>query len=227
MDRSVVLIELATRVTQIQLDHPIRVAIDGVDAAGKTTLADELVPYLESMHRPVIRASIDGFHNPASVRHARGTLSPQGYYLDSFNYHALLTFLLDPLGPAGTLKYMTGVFDYRTDTEIHRQFISAAPNAVLLFDGVFLLRPELDGHWDFSVFVDASFEVTLERARERDLNLLGSDEDVLRQYEQRYIPGQKMYFVKCQPKEKASVIIDNNDPNNPVIVSTSIQSNPR
>jgi uridine kinase len=220
MNRSVLLAELARRITQIELSHPVRVAIDGVDAAGKTTLADELVPYLESMNRPVIRASIDGFHNPASVRHARGKLSPQGYYLDSFNYNTLLTFLLDPLGPAGTFKYTPRVFDYRADREIHHQLISAAPNAVLLFDGVFLLRPELDGHWDFSVFVDASFEVTLERARDRDLNLFGSDDDVLRQYEQRYIPGQKMYFVECQPKERASVIIDNNDPNNPVIAST-------
>ena len=92
---------------------------------------------------------------------------------------------------------------------------------------MFLRRPELDGHWDFSVFVDASFEITLERARERDLNSFGSDDDVLRQYEQRYIPGQKMYFMECQPKERASVIIDNNDPNNPVIVSTSTPSNPR
>ena len=225
MNRSVLLRELATRITQIEWTHPVRVAIDGVDAAGKTTLAEELVPYLESMHRPVIRASIDGFHNPASVRYARGKLSPQGYYLDSFNYNALLKFLLDPLGPAGTLKYAPQVFDYRADREIHHQLISAAPNAVLLFDGVFLLRPELAGHWDFSLFVDATFEVTLERARERDLNLFGSDDDVLRQYEQRYIPGQKMYFVECQPKGRASVIIDNNDPNNPVIVTTSIQLN--
>ena len=219
MERSVVLNQLATRISEIELTHPVRVAIDGVDAAGKTTVADELVPYLESMNRPVIRASIDGFHNPTSVRHARGKLSPKGYYLDSFNYNALLTLLLTPLGPAGTLKYTTGVFDYRADREIHRQLISAAPNAVLLFDGVFLLRTELDGHWDFSVFVDASFEVTLGRARERDLNLFGRDEEVLRQYEQRYIPGQKMYLEECQPKHRASVIIDNNDPNNPKIFS--------
>lgn len=62
---------------------------------------------------------------------------------------------------------------------------------------------------------------------ERDLGLFGTDDDVLRQYEQRYIPGQKMYLEECQPKQRASVIIDNNDPNNPVIVSTSIHSNPR
>jgi uridine kinase len=220
MERSVVLNELATRISQIELTHPVRVAIDGVDASGKTTLADELIPYIQSRNRPVIRASIDGFHNPASVRHARGKLSPEGYYLDSFNYNALLTLLLDPLGSAGTLKYMTGVFDYRADREIDRQLISAAPNAVLLCDGVFLLRPELDGHWDFSVLVDASFEITLRRARERDLGLFGTDDDVLRQYEERYIPGQKMYLEECQPKQRASVIIDNNDPNNPEIYSS-------
>jgi uridine kinase len=227
MDRSVVLDELATRISHIKLAHPVRVGIDGVDAAGKTTLVDELVPYIRSTNREVIRASIDGFHNPARVRHARGKLSAEGYYLDSFNYDALLTFLLDPLGPAGTLRYTPGVFDYRSDREIHHQLISAAPDAVLLFDGVFLLRPELERHWDFSVFVDASFEVTLKRARERDLNLFGSEDDVLRQYEQRYIPGQKMYFLECQPKERASMIIDNNDANNPLIVNRSHQSNPR
>lgn len=33
---------IASQVDSIHLDHPTRVAIDGVDAAGKSTLADEL-----------------------------------------------------------------------------------------------------------------------------------------------------------------------------------------
>jgi hypothetical protein len=40
----------------------VRVAIDGVDGVGKTTLADELVAPLQLLGRDVIRASIDGFH---------------------------------------------------------------------------------------------------------------------------------------------------------------------
>ena len=32
---------LASRIVEVVRPHPIRVAIDGVDAAGKTTLADE------------------------------------------------------------------------------------------------------------------------------------------------------------------------------------------
>jgi uridine kinase len=34
--------QLAALVAAIRLPHPVRVAIDGIDAAGKTTLADEL-----------------------------------------------------------------------------------------------------------------------------------------------------------------------------------------
>ena len=53
--------------------HPLRVAIDGIDAAGKTTLADELVPLIEAQGRPVIRTSIDGFHRLRSLRYRLGS----------------------------------------------------------------------------------------------------------------------------------------------------------
>jgi uridine kinase len=217
MERSVVLNELATRISQIELTHPVRVAIDGVDASGKTTLADELIPYIQSRNRPVIRASIDGFHNPASVRHARSTLSPEGYYRDSFNYEALVEQLLMPLGPNGTLQYVSAVFDYRADSRVGPQQKPADQNAVLLFDGVFLLRPELIGYWDFSIFVEASLEVTLARALTRDRELFDSDDAVRLRYQRRYIPGRTLYLEECLPKEKASVVIDNNDPSNPSI----------
>ncbi len=79
--------------------HPLRVAIDGIDAAGKTTLADTLVQPLEARGKPVIRASIDGFHRPRAERYRQGTDSPVGYYDDSFDYTALRDALLRPLGP--------------------------------------------------------------------------------------------------------------------------------
>ncbi len=53
--------ELADRLAAIEREHPLRVAIDGVDASGKTTFADELALLVEARGRSVIRASIDGF----------------------------------------------------------------------------------------------------------------------------------------------------------------------
>lgn len=218
MKRSQFLDELARRIIQIELPHPIRVAIDGPDAAGKTRLADELVAPLQSQGRPVIRASIDGFHHPARIRHQRGATSPEGYYHDSFNYQALKESLLAPLGPEGSRQYVSAVFDYRTDSALQVPVQVAAVNAVLLFDGVFLLRSELTGAWDFTIFVEAAFETTAARAEQRDVVLFGSAEEVRKRYEQRYIPGQKLYFAEAHPKERAHVVLDNNDPWNPVVL---------
>ena len=215
MNQSYCYEEIAERVIQLKLSHPIRVAIDGVDAAGKTTIADRIATVLRARGRQVIRASIDGFHNQAAVRYQRGNTSPEGYYHDSFNYPALLRLLLIPLGPKGTLEYCSSCFDYRTDSVVDAQFKSADPNAVLLFDGVFLLRSELRHHWDYSVFIEAAFDVTLERAMKRDLASFSSADEVRRRYEERYIPGQKIYLQECRPKEAANAIFDNNNPANP------------
>ena len=108
--------QLAELIDSVSLPHPTRVAIDGVDAAGKTTLANELAGPFEARGRHVIRASTDGFHNPHEVRYRRGPESPEGYYLDSFDYETLRASLLEPLGPGGDLRYRTASFDYRTES---------------------------------------------------------------------------------------------------------------
>jgi uridine kinase len=126
--------------------------------------------------------------------------------------------LLAPLGPSGSRQYHSAVFDYHTDSELQIPIQVAEINAVLLFDGVFLFRSELMQYWDYTIFVEAAFETALARAEQRDAMLFGSVEEVRQRYEQRYIPGQKLYFDECQPKERAKVVVDNNDPRNTVIL---------
>src|SRR6266852_446825 len=57
-----------------------RIAVDGIDAAGKTTLADQLGALLKAQ-----RVCIDDFLRPEDERYARGVDSPEGYYEDSFD----------------------------------------------------------------------------------------------------------------------------------------------
>jgi uridine kinase len=218
MERSQLLDHLVRQIIRIERPHPLRVAIDGPDAAGKTTLAQELIAPLQAYGRPVIRASIDGFHNPAHHRHRRGLASPEGYFYDSFNYSTLIEVLLAPLGPGGSRQYRSAVFDYRSESKVQTATEEAEVNAVLLFDGVFLLREELEAYWDLTVFVEADFQTTLRRAEQRDAALFGSVEEVRGRYERRYIPGQRLYFDRCRPRERANVAIDNNDPLNPEVI---------
>src|SRR5213082_3087644 len=169
--RAAVVAELVETIAAVCRPHPVRVAIDGPDAAGKTTLADELAAGLRGRGREAIRASIDGFHRPRAARYRRGPDSPEGYYEDSFDYAALREALLDPLGPHGSRRYRRAVFDYRTDGSVHVEPEVAAVDAVLLFDGVFLLRPELAEAWDLRIFVVVRPEESLRRALDRDRDL--------------------------------------------------------
>ena len=136
MKRKELLKHLATVILEKQKDSPVLVGIDGVDASGKTTLAEDLVNELKGSGRPVIRASIDGFHNPKSIRYTKGEASPEGYYFDSFNHKAMTEVLLDPLS-SGKLQYKTAVFDYRTDSEVVLPVQTATKDSILIMEGIF------------------------------------------------------------------------------------------
>ncbi len=79
-----------------------------------------------------------------------------------------------------------------------------------LFDyaGIFLGRTELRPYWDVAIFLDAEFEVAMERALSRDLGLFGDAVQTRERYTRRYWPGQRLYFQQCRPRERADVLID-------------------
>ena len=215
MKRAALIEMLAERTLSVSCPHPVRVAIDGVDGAGKTRLADELADNLKTCGRQVIRASVDGFHNPRSVRYLRGRHSAEGYFLDSFNYSALTTALLTPLGPNGTRRYRRAVFDYRTDSEVTTPFEMAGEHAILIFDGIFLHRAELLSFWDLSVFLDAPFKVTIPRVAVRE----GTSSDLSAPENRRYVEGQQLYLQTCEPMIAATIVINNENLSSPEVVT--------
>lgn len=211
-------LRLATYLLDLSCPHPLRAAIDGVDAAGKTTLAGALAARMKTSGRQIIRASIDGFHRPRAERYRRGPDSPEGYYADSFDLPALRRLLLDPLGrPAESIVY-TKIFDHRSDSPDPAHPVTAGQNSILLFDGVFLQRPELRGCWDCVIFVQVSFDTVLERAGRRDAASMGGALAVRERYLRRYIPAQQRYLDECRPAERADIIVRNDDPLCPEIL---------
>ena len=108
-------------------------------------------------------------------------------------------------------KYRLSAFDFKTDSEIRVEEAVAAENQVLLFEGVFLFRPELYPYWDFKIFVEIDFQTSLKRALKRDLALFGDQEAIIKRYQEKYIPGQQIYLEAVQPRSKADVIVVNHD----------------
>ena len=119
---------------------------------------------------------------------------------------------------------MRAIFDLRRDEPLDRAVEVASPNAVLIVDGVFLLRRELYASWDLRVFVSAGFDETLRRALERDAALFGSRAEVERRYRARYIPGQRLYFSRGRPEDAADVVVVNDDASRPVLLDRTRSS---
>jgi uridine kinase len=214
MKRSELLETLVENILTLKQDRPLLVAVDGIDAAGKTMLARELADRLRGIGAQVIEASIDGFHNPRAIRYKRGADSPEGYYRDSFNLAALKMLLLDPLKTGG-LRYKAKAFDYTIDKGISSPLVEAEPGSILVFDGVFTHQPELRVYWDYSIYLHIDEEESIRRGVGRNP---GDEDEARRRYMVRYIAGQRIYQAEAEPRKQANIVIDNNDPENPVIL---------
>ncbi|MEO3816596.1 cytidylate kinase family protein [Plantactinospora sp. B24E8] len=206
---------VAEAVGSVTVAHPTRVAVDGPPAAGKTTLADELAVVLRAQGRDVIRATIDDFLFPRAQRYPRGEYSAEGCYFDTHDHQALNRVLLDPLGPGGNRRFQPTVYDHSTDTLLSPPVATAPADAVLVFDGVFLLRPELIDRWDLRVFVSTSLEKTVDRAMIRERRV-SSQANIERRWRERYIPAQQFYFATVHPTRYADIVVHNDKPQLPV-----------
>ncbi|WP_181786306.1 cytidylate kinase family protein [Streptomyces phytophilus] len=203
---------LAEAIGSVETAHPPRVAVDGPPAAGKTTLADELAAVLRARDRDVIRATVDDFLFPRAQRYRRGRYSAEACYFDAHDHAALRRFLLDPLGPGGDRRFRHAAYDSATDTASSPPPTTAPADAVLLFDGVFLLRPELLDRWDLTIFVSVPFDQTVARARDRGAAQPDSTAglaEIERSWRDRYIPAQQLYFATARPTEHADIIVHN------------------
>lgn len=202
----------------------LAVGVDGQSGAGKSTFADELTRALAARGLHTLRSTTDSFHRPRAERMQRGDTSAAGYYLDSHQLDIIVADLLTPFRD-GAATVRVAAFDEPTDSQ--RQDTQDVPErAVLVFDGLFLHRPELRNHWDLSVYLEAA------KRRNQDwLNyLLGDlpddpvqraaviDERLERARWPRYRHGWHHYLAQDTPHERATLVIDNNDLAAPTLI---------
>jgi uridine kinase len=201
-------------------NKPLRVGIDGRSAAGKSTIADALGSALGGRGLNVLRPSVDGFHHPRDRRYRKGEFSAAGYYEDAYNYQAVIEYLLGPLsGDVFPVLCRQVAHNWRTDMLDTAPPMPIDANSVLLFDGLFLFRRELNSYWDLRILLAIDYSTSLSRALERDKGVLGEEELVRKKYEVRYEPAWLMYVDQEHPESKADIIVDNRDFMNPTILS--------
>ncbi len=212
MTRDELLTVLSEKIKSMYVGQPLIIGIDGIDTSGKTTITRLLNERIDNS----FVLSIDMFHNKNSVRKREGDFSPEGYYNDSFNYQYLVETVLSKIR-VGEKQITFKVFNHKEDDYVDEIKIDLIEKPIILFEGVFMHREELDDYYDLTIYLDITFEEMLERAKKRDLDDFISLDELLDKYERRYIEGQKIYIHTVNPTDKANIVIDNNDYNQPII----------
>ena len=222
MRRSALIAELAdTILARKHAARPLRVAIDGRCAAGKTLLADELAARIAAQQPElqVLRPSVDGFHHLRERRYAQGEFSAQGYYDDAYDYAAIVELLLKPLSRNAFPVHCRQVSsDVRRNMSVDAPPVLVGADAVLLFEGIFVLRDAINAYWDLRILVDVDAATSIERAVERDAGESGLRDVIEKKYRLRYEPAWQIYVKQEKPSAKADVIVNNGDLQNPTLV---------
>jgi uridine kinase len=167
--------------------------------------------------RPVLQASIDDFHPPGhGARSAAGGYTVESYYTEAYDYAAFRDLLLVPLGPRGDRRCRLALHDSFADTP-KGQTVSVGPETIVVIDGCFIHRPDLRGYWDFTIWLDISFETMIARAVPRDVAWMPSEIAVLERYRARWIPLHMLYETSGA-RACADLVIDNDDHTSPRII---------
>jgi uridine kinase len=187
----------------------LRVGIDGLTAAGKTSFGHELAEYVSRAGRPVLRASLDDFKRPWRERHLYDRESGPGYYRNAFDYDAVIRLLLDPAAPDGSGACVLCSIDPLTQVDHSGVATPAADDAVLIVDGVFAFRPEINDLWDYRIWLDIDPQQSIRRGAARDQDWAGSEAEAV--HRDRYLPAEQLYLAEVDPLRLVDVVIDNSD----------------
>ncbi|WP_020541299.1 hypothetical protein [Nonomuraea coxensis] len=204
--RALLVSELAGRVLA-RGSGRLLVGIDGLTAAGKTSFGHELAAELAARGRTVLRATLDDFKKPWKDRHLYDRESGEGYYRNAYDYDTLRRVLLDPFRSPEAVACALCSIDPLTQVDHSAVTTPLTADAVLVADGVFAFRPELDGFWDYRIWIDVDAELSVRRGAARDQDWAGSAAESV--HRDRYLAAARVYLAEADPLGRVDAIVDN------------------
>ncbi len=167
----------------------VLVAIDGPGGAGKSTLAAALARRLAAA---VVAG--DDFYRVLDPL-VRLALDPQGGAMQYFDWERLRAEVLEPLREDRPARYRR--FDW--ERERLGAEVEVPPGGLVLVEGVYTFRPELQQFYDWSFLVDSPHEERLRRQRAR-----GENED---SWIARWDAAEQWYFANAFPYSGVDAVV--------------------
>lgn len=182
------------------------VGVNGIDTSGKTKFTEALGKFLLSKRYKIQVINLDDFHNPKKIRYS-GENQAENYYNKSFDIQTIVNKLLIPIQQKSKFNIKLDTLNLTTDKYETKKSYAFNEDTIVIFEGVFLFRKELSPFIDYKIFIEIPFEESKNRAKVRDVPLNG--EEVLKKYDEKYLPAQKRYLQEFPTSKIADIIIDN------------------
>ncbi len=201
----VVALLLAKR-QEIPQERSVLAGITGIDGSGKGYLSREIVLKLRQQGLQAIHINVDGWLNLPHVRFSRKN-SAEHFYNSAIRFDDLFNQLILPLKMNRSVT-VTADFAQEMATEYRRHLYRVQDVAVIVLEGIYLLKRAYRAYFDLSFWIDCSFHTALERALQRRQENL-SPVETIRAYETIYFPAQRIHFARDNPRAAADYIINN------------------
>jgi len=182
------------------------IAVSGIDGSGKGYVAAQLANRLRDKGHPVAVIAADGWLNLPHVRF--GEEEPaEHFYSRAFRFDEMFSGLIDPLVHHGSVRLLAD-FTEETATAYRKHLYSFENVDVVLLEGIFLFKRELQQRYDLRLWIECSFQTALQRALARSQEGLAPSATIAA-YERIYFPAERVHFERDAPREAADLVYTN------------------
>lgn len=197
------------------------ITVDGIDGSGKSTFARTLLAALAAAgHAPVL-FRVDDFRRKVAwtTPDAEAGEYYDAYY-DLARCDACLGAFVD-----GASSVAIPIYDVVAERVTGEQIVALAGAEVAVVEGVFPLRlPRVAA--GILVYLEASEAEARRRIVARDVKKGRAVEEIHRRIDRRYFPSQHRYHRELDPRGRADIVVDNEDPRAPRVVKCDLSRVP-
>lgn len=173
------------------------IVVDGIDGSGKSYLTRRLLDGCVARDVRAVLQRVDDFRRPLDWEQI----------------------------PDETAAYWEQYYDFATLAAQVDRFLAVGPADVLVIEGVFPLRVPATAAATV-VYLDTSAAEARRRIIARDMPKGRPHAEVERRIDRRYVPNQQRYLREFKPRDRAHLIIDNEDPAAPRLVLDRLADRP-
>ena len=166
-------------------DTPYIIGINGIDCAGKTTLAKDLSGELKQSGINNEIFHIDDFNNKKVEKETYRAFASGNWNENHFD------------------RYYESIIDFQKARKAVEE--AAAKNEIVIVEGIFIFRPKLKITFNYRIYIEVDVSVALTRFEKR--RRLEGDDRPVEIFEDIWVRAHNKYVSEVNPQKISNLII--------------------